>query len=270
MEVTSEGGDHLEGGAHYLSRLIRGSLPYHDEKDGSGVQEVSWRIQERRNIMKRTHGGILAIVLSLLILCPLASAEESPNTPATYAISDYALSKMKEWEVSEDIMTTLTEMKDQHFSTRLEFMAVLEEIIGKDQTAQYGIRILNASYRYDPTGRREPFESLAQDGSEDPPTTIKESACEGPLGQFHVGEIQIIGILLGGDGDRARVKAPDGQSYTIRMGECLGKFQGKVVTFTENCITIKETQEIQKGDEIIVREPETHLCLDPLEEETVP
>lgn len=219
--------------------------------------------------MKRAHEGILAIVLGLLILCPPASAEEPQGKPATYVISDYALSKMKEWEVPDEIIATLAEMKDQQFSTRAEFMAVLEDLFGKDQAAQYGVRILNAAYQYDPTGRREPFESLASEPAEQPPTR-KENPCDGPLGQFHVGEIQIIGILLGGGGDRARVKAPDGESYTIRMGDCVGKFQGKVVAFTDNCVTIKERQEIQQGDETIVKEPETHLCLDPLEEQTVP
>ena len=67
--------------------------------------------------------------------------------------------------------------------------------------------------------------------------------------------------MLGEPGDRARIKSPDGNSYTLTVETCIGKFAGKVVAISENCVTIKETKRYKKGDEETMEESETELCL---------
>lgn len=121
-------------------------------------------------------------------------------------------------------------------------------------------------YQYDPTGRREPFKSLLQAEIEpevDPVIAplLEEEAT--PLQKFDVKQLQLTGIILGGLGDYARVRAPDGKNYTINVGTLVGRYEGKVISITDNVVLVKETIRYQSGK---VEEVETPLYLIPLEE----
>lgn len=123
------------------------------------------------------------------------------------------------------------------------------------------------SYMYDPTGRREPFESLVASevaGVEDVIVTPPPEELTSPLQKYDVKQIQVVGIILGGLGDYAKVKAPDGESYTISVGTLVGQHQGKVISISENVILVKETIQYESGK---VEEIETPLYLNPEEEE---
>lgn len=120
-------------------------------------------------------------------------------------------------------------------------------------------------YEYDPAGRREPFEPLiAVDipEVEDVIVTPPPEELTSPLQKFDLKQIKVVGIILGGLGDYARVLAPDGQSYTINVGTLMGKNKGKVLTIQENLILVKETIQYESGK---VEEVETPLYLDPEE-----
>ena len=121
-------------------------------------------------------------------------------------------------------------------------------------------------YTYDPSGRREPFESLviSEDlSAEDVVVTPPPEELTSPLQKYDIKQIQVVGIILGGLGDYAKVKGPDGESYTISVGTLMGQHQGKVISISENVILVKETIQYESGK---VEEVETPLYLNPEEE----
>jgi type IV pilus assembly protein PilP len=122
------------------------------------------------------------------------------------------------------------------------------------------------SYTYDPTGRREPFESLVAEVT----TTAQEviitpppEELTSPLQKYNIKEIKVTGIILGGLGDYARVTAPDGNSYTINVGTLIGNQRGKVISITENAVVVKEIVQYESGT---TQEIETPLLIKPEEE----
>jgi Tfp pilus assembly protein PilP len=123
------------------------------------------------------------------------------------------------------------------------------------------------AYNYDAAGRREPFKTLVQEAIpqvEDLVITPPPEEITSPLQQFDLKQIEVVGIILGGFGDFARVKAPDGESYTVNVGTLMGLHRGKVIAISENAIQVKETMEYESGK---VEDVETLLYLDPEEEE---
>lgn len=211
--------------------------------------------------------GIFILGMSLIALCLSAFAGEpaSPK-PARFVVSVEALNALAKQSLPEDIMTKLTTLKDRSYALEAEVLADLESTLGKEATQQYVFQIVTAIYRYPAEGRREPFKAPFDIETPVPPTTLLPGQlCPPPLGMFEVNQLKVIGIVLGQPGDRAKVLAPDGKSYTLMTGTCIGKFDGKVVTFNENCILIRETKQYEKGKEIIKEETDTPLCLNPAE-----
>jgi Tfp pilus assembly protein PilP len=225
------------------------------------------------------------IVFSILLIISIfaaghsASTEEAKVAPSgqeqkggSYAITDVSLRKLQEKELPEEILEKLKGLKDQKYTSEKKFLSVLEKTIGKDHTVQYKSQILQAAWYYNPEGRHEPFKPPIEPTTPDSPnpTPIPEGSCDTPLGKFELGQFRLTGTILGEPGDRARVLAPDGKSYTLIIGTCIGKFKGKVISISENCVTIKETKRFQEGDKITIKESETQLCINPLEKEKTP
>ena len=130
------------------------------------------------------------------------------------------------------------------------------------------------AYRYDPTGRREPFKSLLGPGPGEigeilfPPKVIDDPR---PLQKFALNQLRVIGVILSGSlGDYARILAPDGRTYTVKVGDPLGRYEGKIIAMTDKAVVVKEIKQYQVGEKIEVREPETQLYLNPLEKEQKP
>jgi Tfp pilus assembly protein PilP len=126
------------------------------------------------------------------------------------------------------------------------------------------------AYRYDPTGRREPFKSLLGPGPGEPGEILlpPKPIGPGPLQKFELNQLHVIGIILSGSlGDYARILAPDGKTYTVKVGDPIGRYEGKIIAMTDKAVVVKEIKEYQVGEKIEVREPETQLYLNPLEKE---
>jgi Tfp pilus assembly protein PilP len=223
-------------------------------------------------------GILLVFTLSAIGWVVLAEEAKSKSSEQervweNYEITDTSLHRLKEKELPEDLLEKLTALRKQKYTGEEAFLSALKKAIGKEPTAQYKLQILRAAWYYAKGNRREPFEELVKptlppDPSDTP--TPANGACDSPLGEFEVGEFRVIGILLGEPGDLARVLAPDGKSYTIVVGTCIGKFNGKVVSFSDNCVTVKEMKPVQEGDKTTVKESETQLCINPQEEEKAP
>lgn len=220
----------------------------------------------------------ISLVLSLLASGYVVLAEEAKSKSleqerggGNYEITDTSLRRLKEKELPEDLLEKLAELREQKHTGEKAFLTAVEKTIGKEPTAQYKLQILRAAWYYAKGNRREPFEPKIRPTPSEPSAnpTPTNGDCDSPLGEFEVGEIQVIGIILG-DVDLARVLAPDGKSYTIIVGTCIGKFNGKVVSFSDNCVTVKETKPVPEGDKTTVKESETQLCINPQEEEKAP
>ena len=138
-----------------------------------------------------------------------------------------------------------------------------EEIIkeGEEEQAQ------EPEYTYDPSGRRDPFKPLiAEEVEVEVEATVLPTPgrAKTPLQEFDVKQLKLTGIILGSLGDYARVEAPDGKSYTIRIGTLVGKHDGQVISINDNAVIIKEIIRYESGK---VEEVETPLYLNPIEEE---
>jgi type IV pilus assembly protein PilP len=91
-------------------------------------------------------------------------------------------------------------------------------------------------YVYSCTGRRDPFEALL---------IIKKSVSRmaeplTPLQKFEVGQLRLIGVIVGKGGPRAMVVAPDGKSYILGKGVKVGKNDGTVVQIKEEAVYVEE------------------------------
>ena len=107
-------------------------------------------------------------------------------------------------------------------------------------------------YVYDPSGRRDPFEPL---------TSIKKPIAQQdvpltPLEKFDLGQLRLIGVILGKGEPRAMVIAPDGKSYILKKGIKVGKNDGRVVGIKADAVLVEEryydfSGEIRKSVESI-------------------
>ena len=92
-------------------------------------------------------------------------------------------------------------------------------------------------YVYNPLGKRDPFEN--------PLKSIVEIAHESgipltPLQKYDLGQLRLIGVIVGKGDPRAMVIAPGGKSFILNMGTKVGKNDGSVVDITTEAVFIKE------------------------------
>ena len=115
--------------------------------------------------------------------------------------------------------------------------------------------------------RRDPFTPLL--GTPKPPATeVLPPTPANPLAQYELGELRVIGIVLGELGSHAMLLAPDGNAYMISVGAVVGKFNGVVTDISANAVTVKETKTYQQDREVVNKDVETALKLNPLQDES--
>jgi len=92
-------------------------------------------------------------------------------------------------------------------------------------------------YVYNPVGKRDPFEN--------PLKAIVEISPESgvpltPLQKFDLGQLRLIGVIIGKGKPRAMVIAPDGKSFILNVGTKVGKNDGAVIDITTEAVLVKE------------------------------
>lgn len=97
-------------------------------------------------------------------------------------------------------------------------------------------------YSYDPKGRRDPFKSLllgktAQKGKE----LKEELKILGPLQNYDLETLKLVGIVWGEMGNFAIVEAPDGKGYSVYLNTPIGKHNGHIKEITADKIVIGES-----------------------------
>lgn len=107
-------------------------------------------------------------------------------------------------------------------------------------------------YRYDPTGKPDPFRSFVklQEDLEDGVTT--------PLERFDLTQLMVTAIIWGSDRPRALIRDPAGKGYIISAGTPIGKNKGRVVSIEDNLVRVKETY-VDFRDRATTKEVEMRL-----------
>jgi type IV pilus assembly protein PilP len=108
-----------------------------------------------------------------------------------------------------------------------------------------GVLVPASGFRYDPTGRRDPFKSLLQLEKKQRDVTALP-----PIQQFDLETAKVVGIVIDpGRTPQAMIKAPNGQTFVVRPGTIVGKNEGEVVE-----ITIKGIRVVEKYLDFMNRE----------------
>ncbi len=112
-------------------------------------------------------------------------------------------------------------------------------------------------FTYSPLGRRDPFKPLVQKK----PVIVKKvkerpDRVKGPLEKFELSQYRLMAIMVVKGIPRAMIAAPDGKSYTVKVGQYIGMNDGivknietKVVGIDENGLRIEKNP-----DRIVVEE----------------
>lgn len=103
-----------------------------------------------------------------------------------------------------------------------------------DKPAAAGQAPSSSGYTYDPAGRRDPFVSLLGRGSDPRSAANRPSGLAGVL----ISEAVITGIVRGGGGFTAFLRAPDNRTYIIKGGERL--LDGTVKSITEGAVVFSQ------------------------------
>lgn len=92
-------------------------------------------------------------------------------------------------------------------------------------------------YVYNPAGKRDPFQSPVQALKVPAPSELEPLT---PLQQFDLGQLRIVGVIVGKGEATAMVIVPGGKSFILRKGVKVGKNQGVVVKITPESVQIEE------------------------------
>jgi len=99
-----------------------------------------------------------------------------------------------------------------------------------------GLLVPGSEFRYEPTGRRDPFKSLLQlEKKQRDITTLP------PIQQIDLENVKVVGIVVDPvRGTQAMVRAGGNQTYVVRVGTIIGKNEGEIVEITLQGIRVVE------------------------------
>lgn len=115
----------------------------------------------------------------------------------------------------------------------------------KGEPAEAGFAVLEKGFHYDRRGKRDPFRSFEWEQMR-----LDLLADEGgPLEQFDVSQLSLIGVVWDAANARALVQDPSGMSYIVAEGARIGKNEGRVTRIDDNLMVVRETYEDWQGEE---------------------
>ena len=107
-------------------------------------------------------------------------------------------------------------------------------------------------YRYDPTGKPDPFRSFIKREIQLGP------ALTAPLERFDLSQLKVTAIIWGTERPRALVRDPAGKGYVIQAGAAIGKNKWRVIEILDNMVLVKETY-VDFRDRATTKEVEMRL-----------
>jgi len=91
-------------------------------------------------------------------------------------------------------------------------------------------------YHYDPAGRKDPFEVLLELRK---PLIVADEPLT-PLQQVDLGQLRLIGVIVGKGEPMAMVSAPGGKSYILKKGVKVGRNNGVVIGVDPEGVSVQE------------------------------
>lgn len=101
-------------------------------------------------------------------------------------------------------------------------------------------------YHYDPSGKRDPFRSFEWEQLK---MELSDAESRGPLEQFDVSQLTVVGVVWNDKNARALIQDPAGMSYIIGKGTRVGKNDGRVTQIDDNLVVVRETYVDFMGEE---------------------
>jgi type IV pilus assembly protein PilP len=98
-----------------------------------------------------------------------------------------------------------------------------------------GFAAVGEGFSYDPTGKRDPFRSFILDRLNE-----LEDGVKGPLEQFDLSQLDVVGIVWHADRRRALIEDPSGRGYVVQEGTAVGKNDGHVMRIDDNLVMVRE------------------------------
>lgn len=114
------------------------------------------------------------------------------------------------------------------------------------QMQEGGFASVETGYRYDPRGKRDPFRSFEWEQLE---IELSQAGARGPLEQFDVAQLTVVGVVWSNQNARALVEDPSGMSYIVAHGARIGKNDGRVTKIADNLVVVRETYVDLMGEE---------------------
>ena len=111
---------------------------------------------------------------------------------------------------------------------------------------------LEEEYRYDPSGKPDPFKSFIKREALVPDERIS------PLERFDLSQLTVTGIVWSKKNARALIEDPTGKGYIVGEGAGIGKNKGRIVLIEDNRVVVKETY-VDFHDRATSKEVELHL-----------
>jgi type IV pilus assembly protein PilP len=102
--------------------------------------------------------------------------------------------------------------------------------------AGQGMGVAGETYAYDSIGKRDPFRSFVLDRLKE-----LEHATKGPLEQFDLNQLTVLGVVWETDRRRALVADPSGQAYIVSEGDPIGTSEGTVISIDDNLMLVRQT-----------------------------
>lgn len=108
-----------------------------------------------------------------------------------------------------------------------------------DATASVGsgFSATGAEFVYDPVGRRDPFRSYEWEHMK---REFADSQQSGPLEQYDLTQLALVGVVWDVGRARALVRDPSGMSYVVATGARMGKNEGLVTRIDDNLVVVRE------------------------------
>lgn len=97
---------------------------------------------------------------------------------------------------------------------------------------------MEGSLHYNAVGKRDPFRSFEWEQLK---LELGDGSMRGPLEQFDVSQLSLIGVVWNANDARALIQDPSGMSYIVAEGAKIGKNSGRVTSIDDNLVVVKET-----------------------------
>lgn len=105
------------------------------------------------------------------------------------------------------------------------------------------------TYEYDPTGKRDPFQSYKGLESEPVKPDSKQSKTisdnQDPLQRFDLGNLSVVAVMWDTVKPKAILKDPSGNLYTVYLKTKVGRNNGYVAVIRESEVVVIEESDIE-------------------------